>query len=131
VKPLPPRADPPPPTTPTPPPASRARQQVAGIVVGSLGVVLVGVGTGFGVDAASKLSRSNAAGHCDAQSFCDDAGLALRHDAIGSATISSVGFIAGGALLAGGVILVLTAPAAAGKIDVALAPGSLGISGSF
>jgi hypothetical protein len=132
VKPPPPRVDPAPlPLPPTPPRASRARQQIAGIVVGSLGVVLAGVGAGFGVDAASKLSRSNDAGHCDAKSFCDGTGLALRHDAIGSATISTVGFLAGGTLLAGGVVLVLTAPAAASKIDVALAPGSLVVSGRF
>jgi hypothetical protein len=134
AKPPPARVVPPKPIAPPPrakPSPDRARHQIAGVTVGALGVVMLGVGTGFGVDAASKLSRSNDAGHCDAHNLCDGTGLALRHDAIGSATISTVGFIAGGALLAGGAVLVLTAPAAAAKIDLALAPGSLIVSGRF
>ncbi len=127
-KPLPPSA--PPQQGPVP------RQRIAGIVVGVVGALALGVGAGFGGSAASKLAQSNDAGHCDAQSFCDDTGLALRRDAIGAATISTVGVIAGSVLLAGGVVLVLTAPArsapaGAGLARVTLAPGSLVFFRSF
>ena len=132
----------PPPLVPRPQPkvapplGATNRRQLAGIVTGVVGVIGLGVGAGFGVDASSKATKSNAGGHCDAANFCDATGLSLRHDAIGSATISTVSFLVGGALLAGGAILVLTAPArsapaAAGPVSVTVAPGSLFISGSF
>jgi hypothetical protein len=140
-KPKPARVDPPRPIArpipPAPaPPSARDRRQIAGIVTGVVGVIGLGVGTAFGVDAASKAGKSNADGHCDAANFCDTTGLGLRHDAIGSATISTVSFVVGGALLAGGVVLVLTAPArpqaaAISSVSVAVGPGSLFISGSF
>ena len=127
-KPLPPSA--PPQQGPVP------QQRIAGIVVGVASALALGVGAGFGGSAASKLAQSNDAGRCDAQNFCDDTGLALRRDAIGAATISTVGVLAGSALLAGGVVLVLTAPArsapaGAGLARVTLAPGSLVFSRSF
>lgn len=89
-------------------------QRIAGIVVGSAGVIGLGVGVAFGVTAISKQNESDADGHCDAANTCDDAGLALRGDAISAATVSTVGIIAGGAALVGGVVLVLTAPSAPG-----------------
>ena len=79
-----------------------------GYVVGGVGLAGVVVGSIFGVDAISK---NNAAG-CDAQSVCTNP--QSRTAAQGSATISTAGFIAGGVLLAGGVVMILAAPKRAG-----------------
>jgi hypothetical protein len=94
--------------------SSGSAQRIAGIVVGSAGVVGLGVGVAFGVSAISKQNESDADGHCDAANTCDDTGLALRGEAITAATVSTVGILAGGAALVGGVVLVLTAPSAPG-----------------
>lgn len=111
----PPPPPPPPPIKVVPPPRSGSTQRIAGVVVGVLGLGGIALGAGFGVRAIGKNSDSNEGGHCDAQSFCDSTGLTLRKESITAATISTVGFVAGGALLAGGVALLLTAPRAAPK----------------
>ena len=82
--------------------------------MGGAGVVGLGIGAAFGASTISKQNESNADGHCDAANTCDDAGLALRSEAITAATVSTIGIIAGGAALVGGVVLVLTAPSAPG-----------------
>jgi hypothetical protein len=80
----------------------------------------LGVGAYFGVHAKTQLDDSNA-GHCTAASVCDKAGLQGRVDALNSATISTIAFIVGGVVVAGGAVLYFTAPRA--KATVALAPG--------
>jgi hypothetical protein len=135
----------------TPPPANGAAQpgsdtpdggsswstaRTLALVSGGLGIVGVGVGTGFGLDASSKKSayqQHQAGGRCiDAQ--C----ATLSQQALTSATASTIAFVAGGALLAAGVVLWLTAPgqSAEGR-GVALVPMAgprsvgAGLSGSF
>jgi hypothetical protein len=85
-------------------------QRVAGLGVGAAGVIGIGIGAFFGLRAMSKQDESNKNGHCDAADTCDPEGLALRSEAITAATVSTIGFIAGGVALAGGVTLFLTAP---------------------
>jgi hypothetical protein len=75
--------------------------RTAGIVVGATGIVGLVVGAVFGVDALSTKSA-----HCSGD-LCDD-GASSR--AYGQATASTVGFVAGGVLLAGGVTLWVLAP---------------------
>jgi hypothetical protein len=75
-----------------------------------LGVVGIGVGSVFGLSAKSKLDQSNSSGNCDSTNHCSSQGLSLRHDASSAATLADVGFIAGGVVLAGGIVLYLTAP---------------------
>jgi hypothetical protein len=81
------------------------------IVVGGAGLAGIAVGAFFGFDTISKNNASNNQ-HCDATNHCDGQGLKLRKEAMSSATASNIAFIAGGALLAGGVVLYLTVPRA-------------------
>jgi hypothetical protein len=104
-----------------------------GWVAGGAGVVGLGVGTIFGLMA---ISDHNAA-DCNAASVCLTGPL---NDARGAATESSVGFIAGGVLLAAGVGLVLFAPAGGeqrASTAIAVTPvlarggAGLGLGGTF
>jgi hypothetical protein len=83
-----------------------------------LGAVGVLVGTIFGITAIAKKNSANCA-----ENLCDGQPL---EDAKSAATVSTVGFIAGGALLAGGVALVLFAPSPRSR---STARASLGIGG--
>lgn len=83
---------------------------VSGIALGVAGLVSLGVGSVFGLVAASKLSASNANGHCDAADTCDSVGLGLRSDAEGAALASTILFIAGGVVLAAGITAFVLAP---------------------
>jgi hypothetical protein len=86
-------------------------QKTAGLVVGGIGIVGVGVGTVLGILASSKLSQSND-GPCDASDHCTAQGLSLRKDADHFGNASTGVFIGAGVALAGGVILYFTAPKA-------------------
>jgi len=83
-------------------------QRTAGFIVGAAGIVGLGLGTAFGIIAMTK--KSDADSYCDDNNFCDDTGVELRSSAITAATVSTIGFIAGGVILATGGVLVLTAP---------------------
>jgi tetratricopeptide (TPR) repeat protein len=99
----------PPTPSPEPKPASGwGAQRTAGVIVAGAGVVGVVVGAIFGTQALSK--NSSAKPHCGGEPMqCDAEGVALNQDAKKAATISTVGFIAGGVLVAGGAVLFLTA----------------------
>ncbi len=86
--------------------APRPWQLPAGIAVAGAGLAALGVGAALGVLAIDKNGASNAGGHCDATG-CDDAGFSLRTDARALGNGSTAAFIAGGVLLAGGVVVVL------------------------
>jgi hypothetical protein len=75
----------------------------AGWAIGGVGVVGIAVGAVFGFKA---ISNKNGA-HCDASGACDGGPLA---DANTSASIATVGVVAGGALVLGGLALVLFGP---------------------
>lgn len=87
---------------------ARGTAHTLAIVSGSVGLVGLGVGTTFGLVASSKKSdyqQHEANGHCiDAQ--C----ASISKDAVSAATLSTIGFVAGGVLAAAGVVLWLTAP---------------------
>jgi serine/threonine-protein kinase len=87
-------------------------QRIAGVVVGVAGLGGLVVGSIFGLQAAKK--NSDAAPHCLPSNprLCDAEGVSLGEDAYGPATVSTIGFIAGGVALAGGVLLFVTAPSA-------------------
>lgn len=82
-------------------------QRMIGYVAGGAGIAGLGVGGVFGVFAMDKQKESEA--HCVGDR-CDVEGLFLRDRALGRATVSTIGFVAGAALLVTGVVLVLTAP---------------------
>lgn len=124
----------PPPPMPTTAPApdsggagasTGSTQRTIGLVAAGAGVVGLGVGAVFGLSAKSKQSDSNANGHCNAADACDGTGLALRQDALGAATLSSVFFVVGAVAVAGGAVLYLTAPKGDKRSGLAVAP-SLG-----
>jgi len=116
-----------------PPPAdssSGSAQRTTAWVLGGAGVVSVGLGAFFGLSASSKWS--DAKGKCSDYPYgCSSEANDLRHSANSSATVSTVAFVAGGALLATGVILYLTAPSQKASVALGLGPSSAFVKGSF
>ncbi|MGH7329643.1 MAG: PEGA domain-containing protein, partial [Polyangiaceae bacterium] len=120
----------PPPAAPPPEESSRGdAQRYVGVGVGAVGVVGIGLGAVFGILASSK--KSDAAKDCNADlSACNDTGVQSMDSARSRATISTVGFIAGGALLAAGVVLFVTAPKGAEPktVGIGVTPNGNGAS---
>lgn len=83
--------------------------RVVAYVLGGAGVVGIGIGAGYGIDAISKNGASNSGGHCDSAG-CDPTGKRLREQALSSATVSTVAFGVGLAALAAGVVLYAVTP---------------------
>jgi hypothetical protein len=127
-----PREDPPPPDQPS----TGSTQRTLGVITLGVGLVGVGVGTFFGIQSMMKSSDANQ--ECDPRG-CSPAGVTLRNDAISAGDISTISFIAGGVLFAGGVTLYLTAPRPPDtaslrglpSVRVGLAPRGVFAGGSF
>lgn len=88
-------------------------QRIFGIVAGAVGVVGLGLGGVFGGLAASDWSKAKAACNGKPVSCTTDpnsTGFQGERSATTMATLSTVSFIAGGVLAAGGVVVFLTAP---------------------
>jgi hypothetical protein len=116
----------------TPPPAadttsSSSPLKTVGLVTGGVGVAGLVVGGIFGAMALSKNSSANS-GHCGGSlggaNQCDSTGVSLRSDAVNFGNISTIAFIAGGVLAAGGATLFLVAPS--GHVQASPAVGSSG-----
>lgn len=101
------------PETPNPPadkpPPRGGTQRTVGVILGAAGVIGLGLGGGFALNAMSKHNAAKKDCSSD-ESRCGPQGLADYDSANKSADIATVAFIAGGALLVGGVILYLTSP---------------------
>ena len=95
--------------------------RTVGLVTGGAGLVAIAVGSVFGLAAKSSNDKSNADRHCDA-SGCDGAGTTDRNAALRQARVSTGLFIAGGALLAGGVTLYLVGGSHSESASLALTP---------
>jgi hypothetical protein len=93
------------------PEAPSSARRTIGLALGGVGLVGLGVGAAFGVKALANLAASKADGHCDAESYCDDEGFQLRHDARDAGMISTVTLALGATAAVAGAILWLTAPA--------------------
>ena len=92
-----------PPTRQAPAPSEPAKSRVLGYVLLGVAAAGIGVGSGFGLDAAAKRDRSNE-GHCTGN-VCDAEGIGLRDRAFESATLSTVAFVVGaGALVASAAV---------------------------
>ncbi len=89
-----------------------ATQRVIGYAVGAAGVVGLALGGYFGYRALDLNKQSKGQCRADDPNACTSEGAATRHDAQTAATLSTVTSIAGGALVAGGLTLVFTAPSA-------------------
>lgn len=122
-------------TTPdnSPPPADKpsgSAQRTTGLVFGGVGVVGLGLGAFFGLQASSKWS--DAKSKCTDYPYgCNTDGMDLRSSAHSQATVSTVAFVAGGALLATGVVLYLTAPSKKESVALGFGPGSAFVQGCF
>jgi len=82
--------------------------RTVGLIAGGVGVVALGVGTYFGLQAKSK--NSDSSDDCDGN-VCGDSGYAARQDARSAGNTATIAFVAGGVLVATGVTLyVLGAP---------------------
>jgi len=81
--------------------------RTAGLVAGGAGVAGLALGTVLGVMALATKGT-----HCGSNGLCDPGSASTVYS---QATISTVGFVAGGALLASGVTLFLVAPKGRGE----------------
>jgi len=120
--------------TPLPPPRKSPLRSVA-LVAGGAGLVGIGIGSVLGLEAIA--AKGQPAGVCDPA--CD-AHANSRNAALGEGDASTVAFIAGGALVAAGVVLWLAAPSGRSSgagawwwVSPAVAPNaaSLGVGGRF
>jgi len=128
----------PPPAVTTPGPTGAApadnpnagsAMRMTGLVFGGVGVVGIGLGSFFGLQASSKWS--DAKGKCgDFPYGCSAEGQDLQSSAKSAATISTVMFVAGGALLATGAVLYFTAPKRE-SVALGIGPGSAFVKGTF
>jgi hypothetical protein len=115
----PPPATPQPTKEPSPPPPppheeSGSSRKTIGYIVGGVGVVGLGVGAVTGLMAISANNDSKKA--CPQSGACaDKSGVDANDRAKTLGTVSTIGFIAGGVLLAAGAGLVLTAPSSTEK----------------
>ncbi len=103
--------------TPPPPPVSSNgdTQRTFGIIVGGVGLAGLAVGTVFGLQARSKWNSADCPGN-----LCKSEGDQTRaEDAKQFATVSTWSFVAGGALMAAGTALWLTASDGLGAREVA------------
>jgi hypothetical protein len=103
--------------SPPPPPVDPSRgaaQRTGGVVAIVLGGAGLGIGGVFGALAASKWSSAQSA--CATSKTCttDNHTTATgdKKDALTLASVSTVGFVTGGILATGGIILYVTAPSA-------------------
>ena len=128
----------PPPTAPPPAPDVAPThpgrtQRTAAFVVGGAGLATMGVGSYFGVRALDKNDQARAL--CQETTCSDPDGVALSDAAMDHATRANVLFVVGGAALATGVVLYLTAPEQENRSAVYFAPisggASVGATGRF
>lgn len=114
----------------TTPSSSGSSQRTLAYVAGGLGIVGVGAGVFFGLSASSDWDDAKS----DCNDFpygCSQAALDARESASSKATLSTIGFIAGGALLATGAVLFFTAGSGETKTAFGVGPGSAFVKGTF
>ena len=115
--------------TPAPSDGPAITPRTLGKVLMGAGLVGVGVGAVFGVQAIQK--SSDAKSLCDPAACTDPRALSVNDDAKSAATLPTIAFALGGAALIGGGIVWLTAkPAKPAPVTAApvLAPGQVGFA---
>jgi hypothetical protein len=111
-------------------PGAGKTQRALGLLAGSVGIAGLAVGGAFGALASS--SWKTAQRECPDHTGCTTRAMDDRGHAVTEATVSTVGFIAGGVLFASGVGLYLTAPGGgAPRVGLEARPGGLAVSGEF
>jgi serine/threonine-protein kinase len=103
-------------------------QRIIGLVVGGVGVVGLGVGTIFGLNAISHEKKADKA--CSPTLCQEQGGQDESDSAHHAAVISNVAFGVGGGLIAVGALVYLLAPTKSEAVGVTplLAPGFAGLS---
>lgn len=99
-------------------------RRMIGLVVGGAGLVAIGVGSFFGLQAKSK--QDDALTHCRTDTLCTAEGVSLGSDAKSAATLSTIMFGVGLAAVATGIVLYVTAPSGASSpstVAVRVSPG--------
>jgi hypothetical protein len=124
------------PTGPQPPVlAPRAEKatptlRYVGYGLAGAGVVGLGLGAVFGLTAIAKKNDAK----CDGNGFCD---AGPRADALDAARVSTIAFVAGAVLGAGGVALILLSPSSSSSsttsahVDARIWPNGAGIGGTW
>lgn len=107
---------------PAEPAATRVRYSTSAIVLAGAGGVGLVVGSVFGFRALSK--KSDADKHCSGSECTSQAGVDALDSARSAATVSTVGFLVGGALAATGLILYLTSPRDQATTGLYLSPAA-------
>jgi len=87
--------------------------RTAGFVTGGVGVAALAVGSVAGLMALGSASTVDR--ECDAAHVCSSAGLAALDDVKTTAPISTVGLVAGAALVATGIVILLVAKPTPGR----------------
>jgi hypothetical protein len=104
------------PPIPTTAEGDGSTQRTLGLVIGGVGIVGLGLGAVFGIVASGKLDDAKAA--CGGYPTCDPQNRteidAANDSAKSAALVSTIGFVAGGVALAGGIVLYVTAPKGSG-----------------
>jgi hypothetical protein len=112
-------------TPPEEPPHKSSPLKLVGLVTAGLGVVGLGVGAVFGL---SAMGAKNDA-HCTSSNVCSSNADAQKlKDAGNAATMSTVFFIAGGVLAAGGITLFAVAPSSSVQVAPTVGIGSAGLT---
>jgi hypothetical protein len=96
---------------------------ISGIAVGGVGIAGLVVGTVFGLSAVSKSDEADT--FCEGK-FCEPQGLDLHTEADDAALISTISFVAGGALVVTGVVLIALAPSGSDSGDAGDTDGASG-----
>jgi hypothetical protein len=123
------------PPLPPPPLVDHGRtRRVSGYILGAAGVVGVGIGAYFGL--AARSTWSEAKDKCPSRTSCSDESVQLSTDARKEANVATVAFVAGGAAIVGGTILILTGapPSERAHVGAVIDPRGLAflsLSGSF
>jgi hypothetical protein len=133
-------APPPPPPKETPSNPGNPTRRTVGYVLGGVGIVALGVGTGFGIDA---LSKDRAVKRDCPNYLCPPEQLQAAQDKMSvaqtSAHVSTVALSVGAAMVIGAAVLVWTArargPSQTASLDVFAAPspsgGGMGVRGAW
>lgn len=134
-------APPPPPPAATPTEAPREESggsslRTVGIVVGGVGVAGIVVGAVTGGLALGKKSDGDVGCNDADPPLCPPSSVDARNDGFTFATISTIGFIAGGVLAAGGVVLFVVGGDDGGGessayLKTEARPGGVVVSGAF
>src|SRR5262249_21380739 len=108
--------------------ATGSAQRAVGFVTIGAGAIGLGLGIATGIIAIRQ--KSELTDKCGPQLACGPSNYDAADTYNGTRVISTVGFIAGGALAAAGLVIVLTAPRGQ-RVALTFSPGHAALRGAF